>query len=305
MLRASVWRPQTYPPRGPFPTFGDQTLTETMGATELAHRSLAEKRQQRQQEHAETLQYHGLMPTFYDISDPTEEQGTQTEAGSGSGSSGTQTVTVSADGGTTASSDGGTTASAQSSEDVQMQAEPMESSWGPVRMRRPRSSPMTGTRVPQITPQVAPTQEPQMEDDTSTVNYEMSEAGTVDYGPIEVDDQDMRTSTKRMAAEEEEKKKKPKLYPMAAPKPKIKKETVKQAVATTPAQTPVPDDDVVVSAIQPNKSSDMAYWKEQSANELRKELKLRDMERYRNEWAFKSKPQLLDIIQGLIQAGTW
>ena len=144
-----------------------------------------------------------------------------------------------------------------------------------------------------------------MEDDTATVNYEMSEAGTVDYGPLEVDDQEMRTSVKRMAAGEEEKKKKPKLYPMAAPKPKIKKETVEQAVAATPAQTPVPDDDVQVSAIQPNKSSDMAYWKEQSANELRKELKLRDMQRFRNEWAFKSKDQLLEIIQGLIQAGTW
>ena len=49
----------------------------------------------------------------------------------------------------------------------------------------------------------------------------------------------------------------------------------------------------------------MTYWKEQSANELRKELKLRDMQRFRDEWAFKSKDQLLEIIQGLIQAGTW
>ena len=163
---------------------------------------------------------------------------------------------------------------------------------------------MMGTRGV-TAPQIAPTQESQMEDDTATVNYEMSEAGTVDYGPLEVDDQEMRTSTKRMGDTSEDKKKKPKLYPMAAPKPKIKKETVKQAVAATAAQTPVPDDDTQVSAIQPHKSSDVAYWKEQSANELRKELKLRDMQRFRNEWAFKSKDQLLEIIQGLIQAGTW
>jgi hypothetical protein len=282
MLRESLWRPQTYPPRGPFPHFGDQTLRDTMGATEQAHRSLVEKRQQRQQEHAETLQYHGLMPDYYDISDPTEEQGTQTEAG------------------VQASSDGGTEPEPMDTGSW----EPMESgSWGPVRTRRPRSSPMTGTRVPHVVPQVA-SQEPQeMEDDTSTVNYEMSEAGTVDYGPLEIDDQEMRTSTKRMAAEDEEKKKK--LRAMPPPKPKVKREALAIPAAPAPAATQVPDDEVQVSAIQPNKSSDMAYWKEQSANELRKELKLRDLQRFRDEWAFKSKDQLLEIIRGLIQAGTW
>jgi len=272
----------------------------------MAHRSLAEKRQQRQEQHAETLQYHGLMPTFYDISDPTEEAGTQT-------------VTVSADGGTQTSSDGDMQCSdggmqssdgGMQSSDGNMEAEPMDtgdqaSSWGPMRTRRPRSSPMVGTRgvtAPQIAPQIT---EPQMEDDTSTVNYEMSEAGTVDYGPLEVDDQEMRTNTKRMAAEEEEKKKKLRAMPPPKPKVKVKREAAATAILATPAQTPVPDDDVQVSAIQPNKSSDMAYWKEQSANELRKELKLRDMQRFRDEWAFKSKDQLLEIIQGLIQAGTW
>ena len=259
-----------------------------MGATEQAHRSLVEKRQQRQQEHAETLQHHGLMPEFYDISDVTEEQGTQTDAG------------VQA-----ASSDGGTEAEPMDTGSW----EPMESgTWGPVRTRRPRSSPMTGTRVPHVAPQVASQEPAGMEDDTSTVNYEMSEAGTVDYGPLDVDDQEMRTSTKRMTAEDGEAKKKLRAMPPPKPKVKVKREaaaTAAPAALAALAQTPVLDDEVQVSAIQPNKSSDMAYWKEQSANELRKELKLRDLQRFRDEWAFKSKDQLLEIIRGLIQAGTW
>ena len=49
----------------------------------------------------------------------------------------------------------------------------------------------------------------------------------------------------------------------------------------------------------------MEYWKEQSPNELRNQLKLRDMQKFKNEWAFKSFEQLLEIIQNLIKQKKW
>jgi hypothetical protein len=114
-----------------------------------------------------------------------------------------------------------------------------------------------------------------------------------------------------MIETDEDKKKKPKLYPMAAPKSKIKKEKVVEpsGQVVEPSGQVVEsgqvDDEVQVSAIQPNRNGDISFWKEQSANELRAQLKLRDLQKYRNEWAFKSKDQLIQIIQDMISAGTW
>ena len=63
--------------------------------------------------------------------------------------------------------------------------------------------------------------------------------------------------------------------------------------------------DVEVGEIKPNKNKTMKYWKEQSANELRNQLKLRDLQKFKDEWAFKNKEQLLDIIKDLIKDKKW
>ena len=49
----------------------------------------------------------------------------------------------------------------------------------------------------------------------------------------------------------------------------------------------------------------MDFWKQQSANELRAQLKLRYPDRYLKEWAFKSKDQLFEIIRELIKNKQW
>ena len=61
------------------------------------------------------------------------------------------------------------------------------------------------------------------------------------------------------------------------------------------------DDDVEISGISVNKSEDMKFWKEQSANELRAQLKLRYPDRFNREYAFKDRKQLLEIIKELIK----
>ena len=246
-MPASVWRAQTYPPPGPFPHFDDATLQQTMGATEQAHRSLMEKRQQKQDQHDSTLQHYGLMPQYYDLSEPTEEQGTQTEGASSS--SGTQTFTPAASGGTqteNASSSSGTQTFTQApsggTQTDEAPASHMDTGsqaaiapwWGPIRRYKPpRTSPMIGTRGLETAEAM----------ETATVNYG-SEAGTVDYEPLEIDDQEMRRSTKKMAAEDEEKKKKARAMP--PPKPKVKQEGAR-AVAIPAARAVAPaaaeDDD--------------------------------------------------------------
>ena len=49
----------------------------------------------------------------------------------------------------------------------------------------------------------------------------------------------------------------------------------------------------------------MDFWKQQSPNELRVQLKLRYPDRYLREWAFKKKPELFKIIEELIKNKQW
>ena len=50
----------------------------------------------------------------------------------------------------------------------------------------------------------------------------------------------------------------------------------------------------------------MKYWiKEANANNYRKELMIRYPDRYRKEWAFKSREELLEIIKDLIKNDQW
>ena len=274
----------SYPPRGAqWPQFGSDTMQQTL--THEVHENLRQKREHMRPHHEDRLGYHGLLPTEYYIGETFDTQGTQTE--SSASSQGTQSGFLSRSQGTQIDQDEG----------MPMETDMPEasSSYGPMRRPKVRSSPMTGSVVTaQITPEAQA-----MEDDTATVNYEMSETETVDYEPLEIDDHEMRTSSKRMIETDDDKKKKSKLSPMDPPKPKIKKE---KKVVKPSGEV---DDEVQVSAIQPNKNGDISFWKEQSANELRAQLKLRDLQKFRNEWAFKSKDQLIQIIQDMISAGTW
>ena len=53
-----------------------------------------------------------------------------------------------------------------------------------------------------------------------------------------------------------------------------------------------------------NRSTDMRFWMQQSANELRSQLYLRDPST-RGDWAFKSIAQLQELVRQKIRDGTW
>ena len=188
---------------------------------------------------------------------------------------------------------------ADAGNDIDTDMAPGSSSYGPIRTdRNSRSSPLRGTKgmVAQDGVHIEA-----MDDDGATVDYEPmgTDSETVDYNdPLEIDDHEMKHSRKR-EAEGEEKMKRPR-YPMAAPK--VKKEGQRKPKAVAPADT---DDEVQISAVQPTKNKDINFWKEQSPNELRAQLKLRDLRKFRDEWAFKDKNQLMGIIQDMIKKGTW
>ena len=65
------------------------------------------------------------------------------------------------------------------------------------------------------------------------------------------------------------------------------------------------DDEVEISTVNPNKSTSLTFWRQQSANDLRTQLKLRDLQRFKDEWAFKTKSQLFEIIRQLIKTKQW
>ena len=71
----------------------------------------------------------------------------------------------------------------------------------------------------------------------------------------------------------------------------------------SPYFKPEPDE-VEISGLSINQSQDLDFWKNQSANELRAQLHLRNP-RERGNWAFKSKDQLVGLVGDMIQQGTW
>jgi hypothetical protein len=81
------------------------------------------------------------------------------------------------------------------------------------------------------------------------------------------------------------------------PKPRAK------AKAKAGAQS---DDDLELTGIKPNNSTDMKFWIEKNnANNYRKELMIRYPDRYLKEWAFKSREQLLKIVEELMKNNQW
>jgi hypothetical protein len=65
-----------------------------------------------------------------------------------------------------------------------------------------------------------------------------------------------------------------------------------------------PDDDVELTNVKINRSRDVWFWKEASAREMRAQLNLRDRSKI-GDWAFKSRKQLLVIIEDKIRKGQW
>ena len=62
-------------------------------------------------------------------------------------------------------------------------------------------------------------------------------------------------------------------------------------------------DDTQLTGVAANKSTDLDFWKEQSANELRAQITFRQGRRA--DWAVKTKAQLLDLIKQMIADGKW
>ena len=62
-------------------------------------------------------------------------------------------------------------------------------------------------------------------------------------------------------------------------------------------------DDVQVSGVNMNKSTEMSFWEQQSANELRAQITFRQGRRA--DWAVKTKAQLLELIRKMISEGLW
>jgi len=177
-----LYRPQTYPPRGAeWPHFGDDALQQTLSATQEAHQNLESKRQHMMPHHQETLAYHGLAPNteYYDMSDQTEDQDTQTETNTMGQGTQTEINTVSQGIGTeyTSRSQGTETENSSpmdTTTETGTQAA-MAPWWGPIRRYKPpvRSSPLQGT---QVAVRQAGVTIQAMDDDAATVDYEFLEA---------------------------------------------------------------------------------------------------------------------------------
>ena len=64
------------------------------------------------------------------------------------------------------------------------------------------------------------------------------------------------------------------------------------------------DDEVELTNVTVNRSKDMEYWKQQSANEIRAQLSLRSP-MLRRIHGGKTKPLLLQLIETMIRDGSW
>ena len=146
-----------------------------------------------------------------------------------------------------------------------------------------------------------------MDDDQATVNYgDEDERGTVNYGSdIEVDDAEMtRRGDKRPTDVEREYKKKLKITPDVKEEPTVKKEGFKPIKKDSKLVKKKDDDELQMTGVSINRSSDMDFWEQQSARELRTQLNLREPGKV-GDWAFKTRLQLINIVKDKINKGTW
>ena len=63
-------------------------------------------------------------------------------------------------------------------------------------------------------------------------------------------------------------------------------------------------DDVQVTGLNMNRKTDMSFWSQQSANELRTQIGMRPGQ-IRADYAFKSRQDLIEHVRKMIAAGTW
>jgi len=78
---------------------------------------------------------------------------------------------------------------------------------------------------------------------------------------------------------------------------------VEDTPGLSPYFKPEPDE-VEISGLCVNQSQDLDFWRNQSANELRAQITLR-RPRERGNWVFKSKEQLVGLVDEMIKQGTW
>ena len=65
-----------------------------------------------------------------------------------------------------------------------------------------------------------------------------------------------------------------------------------------------PDDDVQITGVAINKSTDIDFWGQQSAREMRSQLNLRNPTK-KGDWAFKGRQDLIKLIGQMIKDKTW
>ena len=80
--------------------------------------------------------------------------------------------------------------------------------------------------------------------------------------------------------------------PAGRPEPKIK-----------PNSNKGEDDDVEITGVKLNKNTSINFWAQQSPNEMRAQLKLRNVPI--GQYAFLKKPQLVEFIRTLIRDYKW
>jgi hypothetical protein len=145
--------------------------------------------------------------------------------------------------------------------------------------------------------------------DDATVDYgDQDDRDTVNYGSdIDVDDVVLENRVdKRKRETEDKKEKKPKIKeetkPIIKEEGKISKKGIKKDKTLVKQKND--DDDIQISGLKINRTTDMDFWNEASAREMRSQLNLRFPGKV-GDWAFKTRLQLLNIIKDKIKKKEW
>ena len=128
----------------------------------------------------------------------------------------------------------------------------------------------------------------------------------------EINDADIVTRVDKRAREDkEERKVKVKTEPVKLEPVKTEVKVKQEGVPSHrgPGSTPssssaAPDEDVQTLRVHFNNNEDMSYWEGASGNEMKAQLNLRYPQLV-NSWQYKSRPQLISTIRGLIRKNQW
>ena len=294
---------ETYPPRGrAWPQFGDDVLQQTMSISDGVRQSLNLKKQAMSDFHKDNLQYHNLAPREErppPLQDPSPAEALEM-----------RTNDRGDDPPSFPRLQRGVPSAARPPGAVRYGDDDLPFTTPDYDMTPQRASVQEGLQLPSFGAGQGRAREAMRTQAPAEIGLRTPATPQIvsDMSVDQVSDADVVNRVdKRLRDVKLESDKQPRQMKVKSEPKAVKQEASHRGPGSTPSSSrppPVPDDEVEVSGVTFNNNEDMSFWEQASANEMKAQLNLR-YPQLLGDFKYKSRPELISTIRGLIRQNQW